>query len=274
MVATRIALAVIAGIAIFALVRDPGGEKSREALAAVSREMSELRSALDREVKARAALERELARLDAELGAREQAPPAVGTPPALDRAETEPSRSAPAGAQTPSRPGAFDPARLDRAGFSAAEVERFRERAAAIELDRLYLRDQAQREGWIGSPRFAEESERLEYAHADLRAESDEGLYDWMLFAEGRPNRIAVTEVLAGSAADSAGLLPGDLIVGYDDRAVFSAGELASATHAGEAGAPVAVELQRGDEALRVFLPRGPLGVKLQPRSLEPPPAR
>jgi hypothetical protein len=274
MVGTRIALALVAAIAILALVRGAGDQESREALAALSGEMSELREAFDRETKVRAALEREIARLGAELAARDQAPPAplaAGTPRAPDRAEPGASESTPAEAAAKSRSDAFDPARLERAGFSAGEVERFRARAAEIELDRLYLRDQAQREGWIGTPRFAEENERLEYALADLRSEFDEGLYDWMLFAEGRPNRIAVTEVLASSAADSAGLLPGDLIVRYDDRPVFSAGELGSATHAGQAGAPVAVELQRGGETLRVFLPRGPLGVKLEPRSVEPP---
>jgi len=56
-----------------------------------------------------------------------------------------------------------------------------------IELERLYLRDQAQREGWLDSPRFAAESSRIEQEQAGLRGEFDESLYDWMLFAEGIP---------------------------------------------------------------------------------------
>lgn len=170
---------------------------------------------------------------------------------------------------------AFDPAPLLAAGYRADDVERFRGRLDEIELDRLYLRDRAAREGWLETPRFRDESRAIGQEFLGLRDEFDEGLYDWALFSSGHPNRVAVTEVLSGSAAQSAGLTVGDVIVRYDDRLVLSTTELRDATAAGREGELVAVEVQRtGDPApVRIFVPRGPLGVRMAPASVEPPPA-
>ena len=66
------------------------------------------------------------------------------------------------------------------------------------------------------------QSRRIDGDLSGLRDETDEGLYDWLLFAEGRPNRVKVSEVLSGA------------------------------------------------ETLRVFLPRGPIGVALEPTSVDP----
>jgi len=83
---------------------------------------------------------------------------------------------------------------------------------------------------------------------------------------------VAVTEVLPGSAADSAGLRPGDLTVRDDECLVLSPVELGTATSVGQQGSQVEIQLQRGGEMLRVFLPRGPIGVKLESRSVAPSP--
>jgi membrane-associated protease RseP (regulator of RpoE activity) len=188
-------------------------------------------------------------------------------------AESPAQGAAPELADPPAGAEGIDVAALIAAGFAPDEVERFRERVDAIELERLYLRDQAAREGWLGTGRFSQESQRLDAAMNGLRGEFDEELYDWMLFASGSPNRVAVTEVLADSAAAEAGLRPGDVLVRYDDRLVLTPLELREATAGGEVGSWVAVEVQRGDESMRVLLPRGPLGVRLEPRALQPPPA-
>jgi hypothetical protein len=271
----RIALVLVALVAVAVLVRKPRSEPSLEAFAALSEEVATLRQALAREGEERAALQAELARLRAEVE-----PPAVAVrrPAQGARPTPSPAPTAPAEplAETPHPETAtapFDPEVLAAAGFARSDVERFRERVGGIELERLYLRDQAAREGWLGSSRFVEEGRRLDESFAALREEFGEDLYDWMLYAEGRPNRVAVTEVLPGSAAESAGLQPGDLIVRYDERRVLSPLELRDATSAGEAGAWVEVELLRDEETVELLLPRGPLGVRLEERKVEPPPA-
>jgi hypothetical protein len=246
--------------------------------------VASLRDALAREGRERQALADELGRLRAELealrgvgrvaeaaGSRPGEAPGAKAPepaPAADTGSREPGT---AGAEA--RPDALDVEALIAAGFARDDVEGFRERVDAIELERLYLRDQAAREGWLGTSRFQQESRRLDASLEGLRGEFDEGLYDWMLYASGRPNRVEVTEVLADSAAAEAGLRPGDVLVRYDDRLVLTPLELREATAGGEAGSWVAVEVERGGESLRVLLPRGPLGVRLEPKAVQPPPA-
>ena len=70
-----------------------------------------------------------------------------------------------------------------------------------------------------------------------------------MLYSTGHPNRVAVREVISGSAGDSAGLLRGDVIVRYDDQLVLSPGELRDATTQGRAGELVELEVQREGES-------------------------
>ena len=55
------------------------------------------------------------------------------------------------------RPRGLDVEALVAAGFPESEVRAFKQRIDQIELDRLYLRDLAAREGWLDSPRFREE---------------------------------------------------------------------------------------------------------------------
>ena len=72
------------------------------------------------------------------------------------------------------------------------------------------------------------------------------------------------------SAAAEARLAPGDVIYSYADRRIFSGGELRDETTAGTAGETTPVDVVRDDESLRVYVPRGPLGVILEPSSQEP----
>jgi len=271
MVKMRFAIAVVGLIAIVALVRGGADGQSGEELAVLTEQISALREALADEKKARAALEEDFGRLRAEL-ARAEAPIRTEPTPPQPAAPARTPLTKPRAEADDPRSAAFDPQRLAQSGLSSSEVERFRARVSAIELERLYLRDQAQREGWLDSPRFAMESGQIDEELAGLRGEFDEDLYDWMQFAEGRPNRVTVTEVLSGSAADLAGVRPGDLIERYDERLVLSPEELRVATSAGQSGSQVEVVLQRDGETLRVFLPRGPIGVKLEPRSIAPSP--
>jgi S1-C subfamily serine protease len=167
-------------------------------------------------------------------------------------------------------PAAFDARRLRDSGIPAAEIERYRGRIAQIELDRLRLYDQAAREGWLGTERYVAQSERAEEALAALDGEFDESVHDWMRYAAGQTNRLAVTEVLSGSPAESAGLRSGDLLVRYDGTRLLAPEALREATVGGEAGTLANLEVQRGSETVLLRVPRGPLGVAIDARSVAP----
>lgn len=167
----------------------------------------------------------------------------------------------------------LDEAALLRAGFDERDVEALRARLDAARLDRLYLRDQAAREGWLGTPRFYRESREIAESLSGVREELGDAFYDWALYASGRPNRVVVSEVMQGSAAAAAGLAPGDVVVRYGESPIFASGELRSRTTTGIPGETTPVEVLREGETLRVYMPRGPLGVTVAPSRREPPPA-
>ena len=101
------------------------------------------------------------------------------------------------------------------------------------ELAVLYLRDQATREGWAGTPRFMQSLYEL---RSGLREKLGDESFDWLLYATQRNNRVAARSVLATGPAAHAGLRSGDLILRYDGRTIFRGGELQRATTQGEAG--------------------------------------
>ena len=283
-IALLAALALVGGASVWHLHAD------RQRVASLERALGDLRDAAASESVARKTLEEQVDQLEAALAAANAAAAAprdaAGAPPPRGAAATAaagevtsavPTTPAPGGdARGPvATMGSVDPDRLVAAGFRREEVDRFRARVDEIELKRLYLRDQATREGWVDTPRFAQESSALFGELVGLRNEFDEPLYDWVLYSTGHPNRVAVREVISGSAGESAGLRPGDVITRYDGQLMLSAGELRDATVQGRAGELVAIEVQREGETapLRVFVPRGPIGITLAPTAQPPPPA-
>lgn len=144
-------------------------------------------------------------------------------------------------------------------------------RESQAELERLEIRDLALREGWFGTERYREELSRLEGQVPDLRGELGDEVYDRYLFHAGEENRVRVASVIPGSAAEAAGLAPGDVIDAYGGNRIFSFGELRTATSAGERGELVAVQVLRPDGArMEAWLPRGPLGVRLDLTRMDP----
>jgi hypothetical protein len=234
---------------------------SRAALDDLERQLAEERAARALLEEAVAALEERVAALD---------------PDPIDMPGSRPSDAAGFSAD-PDRPASrpadravIDADVLIAAGFSAQEAAALQERWEAFEMERLYLRDQAAREGWLGTPRFREERLALDARQAALRSELGDDSWDWVLYAAGHPNRVVVQSVLARSPAAEAGLRPGDVILGYADQRVFDGRELRAATSVGRAGETVAVELLRDGATRRVFVPRGPLGVRLDTTSTQP----
>lgn len=189
----------------------------------------------------------------------------------LDREQPEggaPGADAMAEPEHPARAW-FDAPGLLELGVDPSHVAALRERFDAHQLDVLYLRDQAAREGWANRPRFANEVTSL---RTSLRQELGDEDTDLMLWATGQFNRVELASVLTGSPAVAAGLQSGDVVVRYDDQRIFDGRELQQATRAGEAGELVAVDVDRDGQELRFYLPRGPLGVQLRPTRRPPEP--
>jgi hypothetical protein len=221
---------------------------------------AEIRAVLEREIEARLRLEDEVVALRAEVAALGQS----SGDPSLTESSLAPERDV-----RSARPW-FDAEGLRNAGVDALEIQTLRERFEEIELARLYLRDQAAREGWAGSARYREESRALDARFEGLRDELGPSGYDRLLFAIGRPNRARVQDLLESAPAREAGMKPDDVIVSYDGRRIFTVSELRRATTEGQAGAPVEVRLERNGETIRLFVPRGPLGVRLAPARRPP----
>lgn len=159
---------------------------------------------------------------------------------------------------------------LVQAGLSEEDAAALVQRQGQRSLERLDLRDLAQREGWLGTDRYREEIARLDAGAVPLREELGDLAYDRYLYATGENNRVRVDSIVPGSVAELAGLQPGDLIQSYAGQALFGYADLRDATAGGERGELVRVQVQRGGEVLELNLSRGPLGVQLDSARAEP----
>jgi hypothetical protein len=244
------------------LSREPmagSGEASVQQLAALG-------EALAAERAERIALAAEVARLRSEL--EELAPAAEASPPAeTSEGAADAGAASPAPSEVAAAGQWFEDSALLERGVSPDEVARLHRRFEETEMEILYLRDRATREGWNRRRRMMTE---LADIRAGLREEVGDEAYDLILYATGQDNRVIITDVLATSPARAADLRPGDVIVRYGDRAIFSVSDLQRETRSGDAGAPVTVEVRRDDEELRTYIARGPLGVRLQSARREP----
>jgi len=220
---------------------------------AATTDLEALAGALEEERKARRALAKEVASLRAEL-----AKLAGGS----NAPASEPQASPGDAHEHP-----FDERALRDAGFGEREAAQLRQRMEAVQLESLYLRDRAVREGWVGTPRFAQELQSLE---AKLRDEVGDDRYDWLLYATGQNNRVLVDGVFDSSPASVAGLQSGDAILAYDGARLFAASGLHDATAQGQAGEVVSISLLRNGENVTVYVPRGPLGIWLEEARMRP----
>ena len=75
--------------------------------------------------------------------------------------------------------------------------------------------------------------------------------------------KIVISSVFSDSAAERAGLLPGDVIQLYDNVDVFSGDELRYATAAGTLGELVTMTIRRNGLNMDIFVERGPLGIHI-----------
>jgi S1-C subfamily serine protease len=164
----------------------------------------------------------------------------------------------------------MDQQTLVAAGVDPATAAEVMRRQSRLEMQRLQLRDQASREGWLNSGRYTEALRKLNGDAGALRAEIGEDAYDRFLYLTGQPNRVVVASVIDESPAQMAGIQAGDLVLDYADRRVFAYTDLSNATQAGERGEYVLVRIQRGGDLLELAVPRGPLGIRLDQDQIDP----
>ncbi|MDH3715146.1 MAG: PDZ domain-containing protein [Gammaproteobacteria bacterium] len=224
---------------------------------------------LEDELAAQAELLTQLSADNAELTVRLRDLERVAPGAARTQAGDDPSSSTVADAGAGEQPEPEEPPDLPqaqllvRSGIEPSLADAIQQRISALEMERLYLRDQATREGWRNSERFSAAMNELLRPQDVLREEFGDDVYDRYLYAMGQGNRVLVASTLQDSPADVAGIRAGDTVLSYAGKRVYSVGDLQSATAAGEPGASVVVELLRDGVRWYATVPRGPLGVRL-----------
>lgn len=183
-------------------------------------------------------------------------------PNAADQAGTEPR----AAARTPGEQRDA----LVSAGVPIEKAEDLLWRRGQVSLQQLELRDRAIREGWLNTDRYRAELRRINEQRVSLRDEVGPEAYDRFLYETGEDNRIVVDSVIPGSAGEQNGLLPGDVVERYGDEPIFDVGDLRGATSDGARGELVPVQVRRDGGMVELWLPRGPIGIRLDSARLEP----
>jgi len=159
---------------------------------------------------------------------------------------------------------------LTAAQIPVATADAIRDLIAQNRLALLQLRDQAEREGWINTTRYAQALRKLLDPTHGIRAQFGDDIYDRYLYASGRANRVLATAVYPNSTASAAGIQPGDIILSYASKNIYSMKDLQQATVKGQAGESVLVVLERNGSTFSITLPRGPLGIELKMKSEAP----
>lgn len=155
-------------------------------------------------------------------------------------------------------------------GINISQAKNIKKQFETMEMDRLFLRDRATREGWIGTARYVDEVEKLNERVTSIREEVGEANYGAYLYAIGQPNQVIAESVLESSPAQQAGVQAGDVIVRYDDKYIYTWSDVRAATSSGEAGQQVRLILSRNGEPIDTYITRGPMGVRLSVRREKP----
>jgi hypothetical protein len=265
-----LAAAVVAGAAGLAFglgwqLGQPAGPTAGTAPVELPAQLAALNDALTAERASRESLAEELAALRAQLDElTAQLLARAAAPAAETAASTAPAAAATPGAEAANPPRAplFDAEALVAGCMHRSEVERLRTRWERYELDKLELNNRARREDYFMKPRHGEAHTALDAA---FRSELGDDGYDAYLRATGKPNRVAVREVLPAGAGGLAGLEVGDELVEYAGLRVFSTADLQLLTASGRLGETVSLDVLRGGQLLSLRAVRGPLGIVLDP---------
>jgi len=166
----------------------------------------------------------------------------------------------------------FNKQSLIVAGIEPTKADYLKNLYEDAEMEKLYLRDQATREGWLGTERYQTAMSDINGRTDAVRPELNDNEYDAYLYAAGKANRVIVSSVLNNSPASQSGIQSGDSILKYDNNRVYSWTDLTSATQQGSPDSMVLVTIERNGQQQQLYIPRGPLGVRLTTDSIAPAP--
>ena len=159
---------------------------------------------------------------------------------------------------------------LVAAGLEPQQAKSITQFLGDIEMERLYLHDQATREGWLGTPRYRQEFMTLVEREEELRLELGDTDYDLYLYGTGQPNRVIIQSVIEDSPAQKVGIQSKDIAYSYAGNRLYSMRDLVTATTEGIANESVLLEVIRDGNIYEFYLPRGPLGVRVTSESHKP----
>ncbi len=164
--------------------------------------------------------------------------------------------------------------RLAATGVVAEDAEALVQRLDELALARLeasYQVRQAAASGDADLQRAARDARRQIPADAAaIREEFGDATYDNYLYASGQPNRVEVTSVLRSSTAIGAGVEPGDYLRSLDGQPLYSTRDLTTRIRAGSPEQTYALTIERNGETIDVWVPGGPLGVRVSGAAVEP----
>ncbi len=167
-------------------------------------------------------------------------------------------------------PGISSDEALTLLGLTDTDIEQIKQRVADDEMKLIRLRNQAMREEWYGSKRWFEESAEIDEDVNIYREELGDDKYDRYLFQTGQRNRVVIQSIIPGSPGNEHELKEGDIILNYADNRIFRWNDLTSATSTGTPEEIVKMEILRDTEVLEIYIPRGPIGIRLTGTLINP----
>lgn len=159
---------------------------------------------------------------------------------------------------------------LVSAGINPDMADDILRRISQQDYRRLELQNLMQRSDSSARRQYSKELRELNQNKISLRSELGDDAYDQYLFSSGQNNRVEVSSVMSGSPAESSGFETGDVILYYDDQKILNWPDIRKATIQGEIGSYTSVEIMRDGTRMSLMVPRGTLGVQLDPTQLDP----
>jgi len=159
---------------------------------------------------------------------------------------------------------------LSATGMSDDEADKLLRRMSQQEYQRLELQNNIRRNQGAASSTYREQLRELNKNKISLRSELGDKAYDKYLFASQQSNRVKISSVMAGSPAESSGFESNDIILSYAGQKILNWADIRRVTLEGDIGSYANVNIIRNGEPMSLMVPRGTLGVQLEPVQLDP----